>query len=193
MRTLIILGHPDKNSFNARLADSYEKGAKEKGGDVERINLIDLRFDPILKNFTRQQNLEADLIEAQRLIKWANHIVFIFPVWWSSPPALLKGFIDRVFLPEFAFKYRENSSMWDKLLSGRSSRLIMTNDTPATWPSFEFFDFFNPEINMMKKSVLEFCGISPVSITSFGSTLGADEKKRIRLLDKAYREGLQDN
>jgi len=134
MRTLIILGHPDKKSFCARLADSYESGAKEKGGDVERINLNEIRFNPILKKGYRDiMPLEEDLVEAQRLIKWANHLVFVFPVWWSAPPALLKGFIDRVFLPGFAFKYRENSNQWDKLLQGKSARLIMTSDAPVLW------------------------------------------------------------
>jgi putative NADPH-quinone reductase len=191
MRTLIILGHPDKNSFCAHLADAYENGAKEKGGDVMRINLIDLKFDLILRNgYKRIQNLEPDLIEAQRLVKWANHLVFVFPVWWSSPPALMKGFIDRIFLPGFAFKYRENSSMWDKLLTGRSSRMIITSDAPVAWL---YLAYFHPAVNMMKKAVLEFCGISPVSITSFGSIKSTNDKKRKILLDKAHREGLQDN
>lgn len=191
MRTLIILGHPDKGSFCSRLADCYENGANEKGGDVMRINLIDLKFDPILRNgYNRIQALEPDLVEAQRLIKWANHIVFVFPVWWAAPPALMKGFIDRVFLPDFAFKYRENSSMWDKLLSGRSSRMIITSDAPVAWL---YLAYFHPAVNMMKKATLEFCGISPVSITSFGSIKNTNEKKRAVLLDKAFREGLQDN
>ncbi len=191
MRTLIILGHPDKNSFCACLANSYEKGAKEKGGDVKRINLSDLRFDPILRNgYKKVQNLEPDLVEAQQLIKWANHLVFVFPVWWSSPPALLKGFIDRIFLPGYAFKYRENSLKWDKLLVGRSARLIVTSDAPVVWL---YLVYFHPAINMMKKAILEFCGVSPVSVTSFGMIKNADEKKRNVLLDKAYREGLQDN
>lgn len=191
MRTLIILGHPDKNSFCARLADAYETGAKEKGGDVMRINLIDLKFDLILRSgYNRSQNLEPDLIEAQRLIKWANHLVFVFPVWWSAPPALLKGFIDRVFLPGFAFKYRENSSMWDKLLTAKSSRLIITSDAPVAWL---YFAYFHPAVNMMKKATLEFCGIGPVAVTSFGSIKSTDDKKRKILLDKSYREGLQDN
>lgn len=191
MRTLIILGHPDKKSFSANLADAYEKGAKEKGGDVMRINLIDLKFDPILRNgYNRIQNLEPDLVEAQRLIKWANHLVFVFPVWWSAPPALLKGFIDRVFLPGFAFKYREHSSMWDKLLTGKSSRLIITSDAPVAWL---YLVYFHPAVNMMKKATLEFCGIKPVSVTSFGSIKNSNDKKRKILLDKAYREGLQDN
>ncbi|MDO9181028.1 MAG: NAD(P)H-dependent oxidoreductase [Bacteriovorax sp.] len=191
MRTLIILGHPDKKSFCSALADAYEAGAKEKGGDVQRINLIDLKFDPILRNgYRRIQELEPDLIEAQRLIKWANHLVFVFPVWWSAPPALMKGFIDRVFLPGFAFKYRENSSMWDKCLRGRSSRLIITSDAPVAWL---YLAYFHPAVNMMKKAILEFCGISPVSITSFGSIKNANENKRKVLLDKSYRDGLQDN
>ena len=191
MRTLIVLGHPDKQSFCASLADSYERGAKEKGGDVERINLIDLRFDPILRNGYRKiQNLESDLVDAQRLIKWANHIVFVYPVWWSGPPALLKGFIDRVFLPNFAFKYRENSTNWDKLLSGRSARLILTSDAPIAWL---YLAYFHPALNMMKKATLEFCGVGPVSVTSFGSIKNANEKKREGLLYDAYRAGLNDN
>jgi putative NADPH-quinone reductase len=191
MRTLIILGHPDKKSFSASLADAYEKGAKEKGGEVMRINLIDLKFDPILRSgYSRVQNLEPDLVEAQRLIKWASHLVFVFPVWWSAPPALLKGFIDRVFLPGFAFQYRENSLTWDKLLTGKSSRMIITSDAPVAWL---YLAYFHPAVNMMKKAVLEFCGVSPVSITSFGSIKNLDDRKRKILLDKSYREGLQDN
>ena len=191
MRTLIILGHPNKESFCASLADAYESGAKEKGGDVMRMNLIDLKFDPILRSgYGRIQNLEPDLVEAQRLLKWANHLVFVFPVWWSAPPALLKGFIDRVFLPGFAFKYREHSSKWDKMLLGKSSRLIITSDAPVAWL---YLAYFHPAVNMMKKAVLEFCGVSPVSITSFGSIKNANDKKRKILLDKSYREGLQDN
>lgn len=191
MRTLIILGHPDKNSFSGHLCDAYEKGANEKGGEVVRINLIDLDFDPILRGgYNRIQTLEPDLIEAQRLIKWANHLVFVFPVWWSAPPALLKGFIDRVFLPGFAFKQRENSSMWDKLLMGKSARLIITSDAPVAWL---YFAYFHPAVNMMKKATLQFCGISPVSITSFDSIKNTNNKKREILLDRSYREGLQDN
>lgn len=191
MRTLIILGHPDVNSFCASLAEAYEKGAKEKGGDVVRLNLSELHFNPILKSgYKKTQNLEPDLIEAQRLIKWANHLVFVFPVWWSAPPSLLKGFIDRVFLPGFAFKYREDSTNWSKLLTGRSARLILTSDAPVVWL---YLMYFHPAVNMMKKALLEFCGVSPVSVTSFGSIKNANEKKRESIIYDAYRAGLNDN
>lgn len=191
MRTLIILGHPDKKSFCGALADSYEKGAREKGSEVARLNLSDLKFDPILhKGYNKIQALEADLVEAQRLLKWSNHLVFVFPVWWAAPPALLKGFIDRVFLPGFAFQYRENSNNWDKLLKDKRARLIVTSDASVAWP---YMMSFHPAVNMMKKAILEFCGVSPVSVTSFASLKEASEKKCESILYKVYRAGLDDN
>ena len=191
MRTLIILGHPDKKSLCAAIADNYEKGAREKGGEVERINLSDLSFNSNLRNGYRViQALEPDLIEAQRLIKWAGHIVIVYPVWWGSTPALLKGFLDRVLLPGFAFKYREHSSSWDKLLSGKSARLFVTSDAPSWWL---YLNYFHPAVNMMKKAVLEFCGISPVTVTSFDSIKNASEKRIEGILYKAFRAGLDDN
>ncbi len=191
MRTLIILGHPDRKSLCASLADHYENGAKEKGGDVARINLYDLSFNPNLKTgYRNSQNLEADLVEAQRLIKWSNHLVIIFPVWWGGVPALLKGFLDRILLPGYAFKYRENSHQWDKLLSGRSARLIVTSDAPVWWL---YLNYFHPAVNMMKKAILEFCGVSPVEVTSFGSVRDSSPERINGLLYKAFRAGLDDN
>lgn len=191
MRTLIILGHPDKKSLCHAIADNYEKGAREKGGEVMRINLGDINFNPNLRNGYRVvQNLEQDLVEAQANIKWANHVVIIFPVWWGSVPAILKGFLDRTFLPGFAFKYRENSNQWDKLLSGKSARLIVTSDAPVWWL---YLTYFHPAVNMMKKAVLEFCGVSPVEVMSFGSIKDASEKRIEGILYKAFRAGLDDN
>lgn len=191
MRTLIILGHPDKKSLCHRLADEYEKAAIEKGGEVQRINLSEIHFNPNLKNGYRQvQNLEDDLVEAQHAIKWAKHLVFIYPIWWSGPPAILKGFIDRIFLPGFAFKYREHSSNWDKLLAGKSARLILTSHAPVF---YLYLAYFHPAVNMMKKAVLEFCGVSPVTVSSFGSLKNANEKRIQNIIYEVYRMGLNDN
>ena len=191
MRTLIILGHPDKKSLCSAIADSYEKGACEKGGEVERINLHELSFNPNLKQGYRvPQTLEPDLLEAQRLLKWATHIVFIFPVWWGSVPALLKGFLDRTFLPGFAFKYRENATGWDRLLSGKSARLFVISDAPSWWL---YLNYFHPAVNMMKKVVLEFCGVTPVTVVSFDSLRGASDKRIEKILYKSFRAGLDDN
>jgi NAD(P)H dehydrogenase (quinone) len=176
-KILIINGHPDKESFNFALANAYKKGAIESGAEVKEINICDLIFNPNLQYAYRQRTeLEPDLMDAQGKITWADHLVWIYPVWWGSMPAILKGFIDRVFLPGFAFQKRENSIWWDKLLTNKSARIISTLDQPA-W--YYWLVFRQPSINAMKKLTLEFCGIKPVKTTYFGP---------IRLSKTDYRQ-----
>jgi NAD(P)H dehydrogenase (quinone) len=186
-KILIINGHPDKESLCFSLAASYKKGADLAGADCELVNLIDLEFNSILIYGYRQKTaLEPDLLEIQQDILDADHLVFVYPNWWGTYPALLKGFIDRVFLPNYAFKYRENSPFWDRLLKGKSARLIVTMDTPK-W--YYWLVNRSPGHNSMKRSILDFCGISPVKITSFGPVRTSDAKKRKQWLDEAEKLG----
>jgi len=130
-KVLIINGHPDKESLCYSMAAIYQKGALSSGAESKLVNLIDLHFNPNLESgYRKQTELEPDLLAIQQDILDAQHVVFVYPNWWGTFPALLKGFIDRVFLPGFGFKYRENSPFWDKLLKGKSARLIVTMDTP---------------------------------------------------------------
>jgi putative NADPH-quinone reductase len=112
----------------------------------------------------------------------------IYPTWWGTYPALFKGFIDRVFLPKFAFGYRENSVFWDKLLTGKTARIITTMDTPKWYYSLIYK---SPGHNSVKKNILEFCGIKPVKITSFSPIKTADSKKRTNWLNRAEELGYQ--
>ncbi len=160
---LIINGHPNANSYCHALAEAYKKGSVSKGNTVELLHLGELNFNLNLSHgYAQRTELEPDLIIAQEKILWANHIVIIHPVWWGSVPALLKGFFDRVLLPGFAFKYKENSVMWDKLLAGKTGHVIYTTDTPI-W-LYQYF-FMAPSVNQVKKRVLQFCGITPVKVT----------------------------
>ena len=109
-RILIILGHPSASSLCAGLADAYAQGARDSGAEVRLLRLGELDFDPLLHAGYRQdQPLEPDLQRAQADILWASHLAWAYPTWWGGLPALLKGFIDRIFLPGFAFKYRKGS------------------------------------------------------------------------------------
>ncbi len=109
-KILIINGHPDKESICFALAESYKKGADAKGANCKLVNLIDLSFNPILTyGYRKISVLKPDLIQAQKDILEANHLVFVYPNWWSTYPALLKGFFDRAFVPNFAFKYHEKA------------------------------------------------------------------------------------
>lgn len=165
-KILIINGHPKKDSFCNTLCDVYKAGAKVSGNEVILLNLYELEFNLNLEfGYSKQNAVAADILLAQEKIKWANHIVIVHPVWWGSVPALLKGFFDNVLLPGFAFKYKEGSVFWDKLLTGKTARIIYTTDTPV-W--FYKYVYHAPSVNMVKKRVLGFCGIAPVKVTGIG-------------------------
>ena len=188
-RILVILGHSGDKSLSKAMAQAYLRGARESGAEVRLLSLGELHFDPLLKEgYQAQQALEPDLLEAQQSLLWAEHLVFVYPIWWGAMPALLKGFIDRTFLPGFAFKYRKDSVWWDKLLAGRSARLITLMDTP---PWYFRWVYRMPGHNQMKRSILEFSGVKPVHISSFGPVRSANEQQRDRWLSAAYSLGLK--
>ncbi len=190
-KILIILGHPVKDTFSDSLRESYKKGALASGAEIREIVLRKLRFDlNFSEGYRGNQELEPDLAKAQEDITWADHIVLIYPNWWSTFPALMKGFIDRTFLPGFAFRYRKGTLLWDKLLGGRSARIIVTMDTP---PWYYWLVYRRPGHNAMKRGILEFCGIRPVRITTIGSLKISSEKKREQWIAKAERLGRKMN
>lgn len=186
-KILIINGHPDSESFNFSLSEAYKKGALSAGHDVQEIVVRDLTFNPNLEfGYRKRTELEPDLIDAREKIKWADHLVLIYPVWWGSVPAILKGFIDRVFLPGFAFKKRENSVWWDKYLTKKSARIISTMDQPS-W--YYRLVYRQPSNNAMKKATLEFCGIKPVKVTSIGPIRLSKDNYRQKWLTKIEKLG----
>lgn len=186
-KVLIIQGNPDKESFCHALAESYKKGALGSKADVKEIKIGEIEFNPNLRfGYKKRVELEEGLIESQHLIKWADHLVFVYPTWWGTMPALLKGFIDRVFLPGFGFQYRDDSVWWDKLLKGKSARLIVTMDTP---PWYFRLIYGQPGHKAMKKSTLGFCGIKPVRISSIGPVKSSKKRKRTNWLNRAQKLG----
>src|SRR5688572_23769632 len=116
MRKIVLInGHPNPASLNFALAAAYKNGAEGAGNEVKEIVIADLQFEPNLRyGYQKRMDLEADLLEAWEKILWADHLVWVHPVWWGGMPALMKGFIDRLFLPGMAFRYRPNSVWWDK-------------------------------------------------------------------------------
>lgn len=181
-KVVIINGHPNKDAFNFGLAEAYKRGCKNTGAEIKEIIVADLNFNPNLQfGYQKRTELEPDLLESWEKIKWANHLVWIHPVWWGGLPAITKGFIDRLFLPGFAFQFRENSIWWDKLLAGKTAHIITTLDQPK-WTYWLLFG--RASVNQLKKSTLEFCGIKPVKVTYFGPIRKADSSRKERWLKK---------
>lgn len=186
-KVLILNGHPDPQSLCAALAHAYAQGANSRGCQAQVLNVLDLKFDPVLhRGYKVSQVLEPDLVRAQQSILWADHVVVVFPIWWSSIPALFKGFFDRILLPGFAFQYKKGGLLWDKLLSGRTGEVLLTTDAPKWWNRWILKD---PAINMMKQGVLEFCGIRVKRVTSFASVKSQKPGQIAKFLRKAEKLG----
>ncbi|MEO1625062.1 MAG: NAD(P)H-dependent oxidoreductase [Bacteroidota bacterium] len=186
-KILLIVGHPDEESFNFALAESYRKGAERSNAEIKEIRIRELDFNPNLQyGYRKRTELEPDLLKAQEAIKWADHLVWVYPVWWGSVPAIMKGFIDRVFLPGFAFKKREGSVWWDKFLTGKTARIISTLDQPP-W----YYRWFNscPSHHAMKKLTMQFVGVKKVSFTTIGPLRLSKESFRRKSLEKVEKLG----
>lgn len=183
----ILLGHPDCDTLSGHLADSYEKGAKEAGHEVRRTDICDVKFDPILhKGYKEIQALEPDLVKVQEDFKWADHIVILYPNWWCTMPALLKGLFDRMFLPGFAFRFsKEKPGAWTPLLTGKTGRVIVAAGMSPIKIRFHFGDFTNE----LARGILGFAGINPVEITVFGPSERATDAKKEAWLKKVENYG----
>lgn len=183
----IINGHPNQDSFNFGIAEAYKTGAVETGAEVKEIVIRELKFNPNLQfGYQKRMELEPDLMKAWETIQWADHLVWVHPVWWGGFPALMKGFIDRLFLPGLAYKFRENSVWWDKLLKGKTAHIITTLDQPGWY--YRLF-FGRPSVNQLKKSILEYCGVKPVKLTYIGIIRNSKDEQRVQWLRKVKELG----
>jgi putative NADPH-quinone reductase len=187
MRIAVIDGHPDAGSFGEALASSYVKGARDAGHDVRCFRLRDMRFDPILHGgFKTPQPLEPDLVKARDAVRWCQHFVIVTPCWWWHVPALLKGFIDRVFLPGVGVEYLERFPYIRKLLKGRSARVIYTQNSPQWLAVLAREDLF---WRNMRRAFLGHCGFHPINRTRLDKVNDVSPARRARWLNEVERLG----
>ncbi len=187
-KILIINGHPAKDGFSSFLVSNYAKGAQQNGASVKILNLYDLKFDPLFKKYPSPK-LESDIVSSQKLISWAEHLVFVYPTWWGSMPALMKGFIDRAFTAGFAYKYSQNGKR-TKLLTGKTGRIITTIGAPLAYTLANHILL----TGTLKYPVLKFCGFGIVKTNVFhGIRKNLPQKKLIYIEKKCFRLGKKDS
>ncbi len=188
---LIINGNPKKDSFCNSLVEKYRNGAEKASNIVKILHIRDLELGSYIKfDHTSSPTLSKELKEARDLITWANHLVFVYPTWWATPPAQLKIFLEIALGSGFAFKYKKSKGIapsWDKLLTNKSAHVISTMDSPPFYYSIVTGD---PGFKMMK-DILNFCGVKPVKKTYFGSVKMSDSKKKTKWLNTMYKQGLR--
>ena len=181
---LLILGHPSQNSFCNALLDAYQKGAEKTGASCKVLYIAALNFNVTLADGYKtgeSMQLEEDLVAAQQSIRWADHVVLAYPNWWGFMPAVTKGFIDRIFLPGFAFKNHSGKIFPEKLLKGKSIRLMVTMDTPRWW----FYLIYRAsQYQILKDIVFGYVGFSPIRFSTFGFMRKSTDKRRKNWLQK---------
>lgn len=186
---LILNGNPKasnkQKSLCHSLADIYEIEARE-GAEVRRFNLADMVFNPSLEQgYDEVQTLEPDLVAFQEALRRADHMVIITSTWWGGVPAKMKGLIDRVFLPGVTFKYEGDNPNPIPLLTGKSARIILTMDMPAEFAEQQA----QPILNQLSNYTLDFCGVSPIKTSLFGSVILSDEAQKSQWLEEVKSLG----
>ncbi|OGG66453.1 hypothetical protein A3I99_04690 [Candidatus Kaiserbacteria bacterium RIFCSPLOWO2_02_FULL_45_11b] len=183
---VVLCGHPDKDSFTGTVADHYQVGAEDAGHHVERVNIGELNFDPILhKGYKEIQHLEPDLLALQDKFRAADHIVIIYPNWWCTMPAILKGLFDRFWLPGFAFNFNKQTKKIEKHLAGKTGRVIILSGSHSPFKTWWQFGDYTNEIQY---GILEFAGIR-TNVSSYGPCERVTDEVRTKWMKEVERLG----
>ena len=198
-RILVIVGTPVAGSLNHALAGSYAAAASSAGAEVR---IVDLARDPVPGTPTTRSELRMprpdhhddaplppEVAAYLDDVTWADHLVFFYPQWWGTYPAALKSFIDRVFLSGFAFRYRPTGRLWDRLLTGRTARVVMTMDSPRLWNRLVYR---NASETSLTRATLWYCGVRTVGVTRFGEVRHTRLSTREGWLRQMARLGARD-
>jgi putative NADPH-quinone reductase len=180
MKISIILAHPDKNSFNHAIAHTVVEEFESNGSEVFFHDLYEEKFDPILPTaeIPKDAFLPPEIKAHCDEISAADGIVIIHPNWWGQPPAILKGWVDRVIRPGVAYEFLEEDSgegIPNGLLKARFALIFNTSNTP---PEREKSVFGDPLETLWKKCVFELCGVKIIFRRMFNIIVISSEEDR---------------
>lgn len=188
MKLLIIFTYPNHTSLNYAFLQNIIKGSEENG-HIQEIQVLDLYeegFNPLLvfneQKRRRDMHKDPEIEKYRQQLTRADKIVFIYPIWWGRPPAMLLGFIDQLFASNFAYKDKKGYFP-EGLLIGKSVVCVSTMKGPTHYP---FFWLNNAHKILMKRALFNFVGIKNVKFFEFGnmeSPKGNQQKK----LERVYR------
>jgi putative NADPH-quinone reductase len=188
-RIAIILGHPDATEphYCHSLARAYLDGATKAGHEVRVIDVARLDF-PLLRNRREFESAEPPAVirAAQDDIRWAQHLVIVYPLWLGTLPALLKAFFEQTFRYGFALSLGSARGMPKKLLAGRSARIVVTMGMPAT--AYKYL-FRAHGLKSLESGILSLSGIRPIRSTLIGLVENRSAAWRRRVLDEMCELG----
>lgn len=187
----VVQGHPDPAGGHLchALASAYMEGARQAGHELKLVDVAQIDF-PLLRSAHawRQEPLPPVLAPAQEAIRWADHLVFFFPLWMGDMPALLKGFLEQVARLGFAFQEQEGNPLGKKLLKGRSARVVVTMGMPAV--VYRYY-FRAHSVKSLERNILGFVGIGPIQETLVGQVDSLDTRSAGKWFSKMREFGRQ--
>jgi NAD(P)H dehydrogenase (quinone) len=187
MKYLIIFAHPNPASFGSSLIKALHNHlVSEKSNEVEIRNLYEIGFNPVLSaddfSLLADNKIPKDIGIEQEYVKWADHIIFVYPVWWGAMPAILKGYIDRVFSEGFAYEYVADGSKG--LLSPRKGSTICTTGAYS-----EEYKHVQDAMNIISGEVIfDFVGIKPYKQLFYGGVPSVSDEVRQSYIQNAIKE-----
>jgi putative NADPH-quinone reductase len=187
MNILIILGHPDNRSFNHAIADTCRKRLVENGHSVLFHDLYREGFNPITDvNEIPKQGKIDNLIKTHcDNLKDSDGIVIIHPNWWGQPPAILKGWIDRVFRPGVAYEFEEGDSGEGLPIGLLKAKIGLVFNTSNTNEERENNIFKDPLETIWKNCIFSFCGVKQFDRRMFRIVVTSDLNQRQIWLNEA--------
>lgn len=184
-KTIIIYAHPNKNGFCGKIFSQTIKQLEAQGIDFSIIDLYAIGYNPVMKNEEHYTSggykISQENKKFQDMILEAKNLIFIYPTWWQNMPAILKGFMDRVFTARFAFKYKNKMPLG--LLKGRNAVVITTSGGPRIFSRFFAGD---RAIKVLTKDTLRFCGFKTRSI-AVGNAKKLNDKKIQEIQNKVKK------
>ncbi|MFH1574597.1 MAG: NAD(P)H-dependent oxidoreductase [Acidobacteriota bacterium] len=190
MHVLIVLAHPGGDSFNGAVCRALIQGLAEAGHTWDLADLHAERFRPVLEaeelRTLGSSAPAADVAGYQRRILDAQALAFVFPIWWFGMPAILKGFIDRVFQENFAFRFTPAGTV-EGLLPHEKALVINTAGGGANL--YRLFGFGKPLEKVFDRWTLRMCGIRKVRHVVFHDVVNTDDAARRRYLEETSRLG----
>ena len=182
MKYLIVYAHPNPKSFNHAILETISGELKKKKKEFKVRDLYKIGFNPVLstKDLSSIQNgaVPADIKKEQKFIDRSDTIIFIFPIWWSAMPAMLKGYIDRVFSLKFAYDITEDAVLG--LLKGKKVFLVST--TGATKEEYEKMGAFKMMNMAMDMAIFQFSGMEVIGHQYFSGVPYISQQDRKKML-----------
>jgi Putative NADPH-quinone reductase (modulator of drug activity B) len=184
MRILVIYVHPNRKSFNRALADAVLEEAEAKGHEYELRDLYAQSFQPVLTNDDFEAFNHAaipdDIKREQDAVTRADLVIFVYPIWWFGPPAILKGWIDRVF--SYGFAYGHDTRGVKPLLTGRKAILVNTAGGSET-EAFQTVEFKDAMTTVIDTGIFEFVGLDVILHRMFFQVPSATAEERREMLE----------